>query len=152
MACDVADANGKHPTSLRKFGLNDINANSQTVALPSPSNDTRLLVKTALWILKRLYQPGYAYQKAGVLLNDLVPAEGVQRDLFFDRPVQSVNVMAVLDATNQRYGRQTVKLGSEGFKEDNTRNGIFRKLSQLNPLRKITLEPAFHQGKIVVHL
>ena len=91
-----------------------------SVALPSPSNDTRLLVKTALWILKRLYKPGYVYQKAGVLLNDLVPDAGRQRDLFFDAQesnyTQSANVMAVLDAINQRYGRQTLKLGSEGFK------------------------------------
>ncbi|MGZ8918019.1 MAG: Y-family DNA polymerase [Methylobacter sp.] len=93
---------------------------SLTVALPSPSNDTRLLVKTALWIVKRLYKPGYVYQKAGVLLNDLVPDEGRQRDLFFDasesKYAQSAKVMAVLDSINQRYGRQTLKLGSEGFK------------------------------------
>ena len=93
---------------------------SLTVALPSPSNDTRLLVKTALWIVKRIYKPGYVYQKAGVLLNDLVPDEGRQTDLFFDASeanhAQSAKVMAVLDAINQRYGRQTLKLGSEGFK------------------------------------
>ena len=93
---------------------------SLTVALPSPSNDTRLLVKTALWIVKRLYKPGYVYQKAGVLLNDLVPDEGRQRDLFFDASeanyARSAKLMAVMDAINQRYGRQTLKLGSEGFK------------------------------------
>ena len=93
---------------------------SLTVALPSPSNDTRLLVKTALWIVKRIYKPGYVYQKAGVLLNDLVPDEGRQADLFFDASeanhAQSAKLMAVLDAINQRYGRQTLKLGCEGFK------------------------------------
>ena len=93
---------------------------SLTVALPSPSNDTRLLVKTALWIVKRIYKPGYVYQKAGVLLNDLVPDEGRQADLFFDASeanhAQSTKLMAVLDIINQRYGRHTLKLGSEGFK------------------------------------
>ena len=93
---------------------------SLTIALPSPTKDTRLLVKTALWIVKRLYKPGYVYQKAGVLLNDLVPDEGRQADLFFDASeanhAQSAKLMAVLDAINQRYGRQTLKLGSEGFK------------------------------------
>lgn len=94
--------------------------NSQTVALPSPTNDSRLLVRTAIWIVKRLYRPGHLYQKAGVLLNDLVPEAGKQRDLFFDASdsshAQNTKVMAVLDAINQRYGRQTLKLGSEGFK------------------------------------
>lgn len=91
-----------------------------TVALPSPTNDTRLLVRTALWIVKRIYRPGYVYQKAGVLLNDLVPDEGRQWDLFNDvsepKYAQNAKVMAVMDSVNQRYGRQTLKLGSEGFK------------------------------------
>jgi DNA polymerase V len=60
-------------------------------------------------------------QKSGVILNDLVPAEGVQLDLFFDRSAgalskQSEKLMAVMDEINLRYGRQTLKLGSEGFK------------------------------------
>ena len=46
--------------------------------------------------------------------------QGIQRDLFFDASepnyARSAKVMAVLDAINQRYGRQTLKLGSEGFK------------------------------------
>lgn len=95
-------------------------SNSLAVALPSPSNDTKLLVKTALWILRRLYKAGYSYQKAGVLLNGLLPEGGIQRDLFSNggdsRYNQSTKVMAVLDAINQRYGRQTLKLASEGFK------------------------------------
>ncbi|MEQ1529212.1 MAG: translesion error-prone DNA polymerase V subunit UmuC [Methylococcales bacterium] len=95
-------------------------ANSQTIALPSPSNDIRLLAKTANWILKRLYRPGFVYQKSGVILNDLVPAEGIQLDLFFDQSVgaqsiQSEKLMAVMDEINHRFGRQTLKLGSEGF-------------------------------------
>ena len=92
--------------------------NSQTVALPSPSNDTRLLVRTALWILGRLYHPGFIYQKAGVLLNDLVPAAGIQQDLFFSNDIKAMKsekMMSLLDTVNQRYGRQTLKLGSEGF-------------------------------------
>ncbi|MDD5581321.1 MAG: DUF4113 domain-containing protein [Methylobacter sp.] len=93
--------------------------NSQTAALPSPTNDTRLLVRTAIWLVKRLYRPGVVYQKAGVLLNDLVLAAGVQWDLFFDASeatyAQRATVMAVLDAINQRYGRHTLILGSEGF-------------------------------------
>jgi DNA polymerase V len=91
--------------------------NSQTVALPSPSNDTRLLVRTALWILNRLYRPGYVYQKSGVLLNGLVPAAGVQQDLFFGNAntKKSEKVMETLDLINQRYGRQTLKVASEGF-------------------------------------
>lgn len=49
-----------------------------------------------------------------------MPDEGRRTDLFFDASeanyAQSAKLMAVLDAINQRYGRQTLKLGSEGFK------------------------------------
>lgn len=94
--------------------------NSRTVALPSPSNDTRLLVRTALWMLKRIYRPGYVYQKAGVILNDLVPLEGVQRDLFFDEADAAIDkrarVTLALDEINQRFGRQSLRLASQGFK------------------------------------
>jgi DNA polymerase V len=90
------------------------------------------LVKTALWIVKRLYKSGHVYQKAGVLLNDLVPDEGRQRDLFFDglesNDAQSTQVMAVLDAINQRYGSQTLKLGSEGFKAPWKRSNTLNRL------------------------
>ncbi len=125
-ATEKARAQHTHANSISvfiqtsPFAQSPYYGGSLTVALPSPSNDTRLLVKTALWIVKRLYKPGYVYQKAGVLLNDLIPDEGRQRDLFFDalngNDTQSAKVMAVLDAINQRYGRQTLKLGSEGFK------------------------------------
>jgi DNA polymerase V len=125
-AAEKARAQHTHANSISvfiqtsPFAQSPYYGGSLTVALPSPSNDTRLLVKTALWIVKRLYKPGYVYQKAGVLLNDLIPDEGRQRDLFFDalngNDTQSAKVMAVLDAINQRYGRQTLKLGSEGFK------------------------------------
>ena len=125
-AAEKARAQQSHANSISvfiqtsPFAQSPYYGGSLTVALPSPSNDTRLLVKTALWIVKRIYKPGYVYQKAGVLLNDLVPVEGRQRDLFFDalesKYAQSAKVMAVLDCINQRYGRQTLKLGSEGFK------------------------------------
>jgi DNA polymerase V len=125
-ATEKARAQHTHANSISvfiqtsPFAQSPYYGGSLTVALPSPSNDTRLLVKTALWIVKRLYKPGYVYQKAGVLLNDLVPDESRQRDLFFDasepKYTQSAKVMAILDAINQRYGRQTLKLGSEGFK------------------------------------
>jgi DNA polymerase V len=44
----------------------------------------------------------------------------IQRDLFSNdgdaKYSQNAKIMAVLDEINQRYGRQTLKLASEGFK------------------------------------
>ena len=53
-----------------------------SIPLPEPSDDTLRLITIALWGLKRIYRPGYAYQKAGVALMNLQDAGTVQRDLF----------------------------------------------------------------------
>lgn len=125
-AADKARTQKTHANSISVFIQTSPFANtpyysgSLTIALPSPTNDTRLLVKSALWLLRRIYKVGYNYQKAGVLLNDLVPEAGIQRDLFSNdddaKYGKNTKIMAVLDSINQRYGRQTLKLASEGFK------------------------------------
>jgi DNA polymerase V len=37
--------------------------------------------EAAPWLLKKMYQPKVYYQKAGVMLSELVPAEGQQAGL-----------------------------------------------------------------------
>jgi len=94
-------------------------ANALTIPLPSPTDDTFKLVRAALWGLRRIYKLGYRYQKAGVMLSGLVPAEGCQTDLFspVSRDNKSLNLMAVMDLINCSMGRHTLKLGSEGFRQ-----------------------------------
>jgi DNA polymerase V len=46
-------------------------ANSETLVLPYPTNDTPTLVRAALGATERLYRPGYSYHKAGVMLMEL---------------------------------------------------------------------------------
>lgn len=93
--------------------------NSMTIPLASPTADTRKLASAALWGLKRIYKPGYRYQKAGVMLSELVPAEGRQIDLFSSSmaPEKSGSLMAAIDQINQKMGRQTVKLAAEGCQQ-----------------------------------
>ena len=67
---------------------------------PSPSS---------LCLLRPLWQDGFRYSKAGVMLNDLRPAEGEPRSLFPTRdPARSARTMAALDAVNTRFGRGTL--------------------------------------------
>src|SRR5574343_523119 len=86
-----------------------------TVPLASPTADTLALTQAALSGLARIYKRGYTYQKAGVMLLDL-PAEGSQpADLFAD-PIAThpkrAALMAAMDAINQQFGRNTVRLAS----------------------------------------
>lgn len=93
-------------------------SNGLTIPIPTPTDDTRQLVNVALWGLKRIYKPNFNYAKAGVMLSELVPAEGVQTDLFSTGNVtkKSSNLMGVMDAINNKMGKESIKLASEGFK------------------------------------
>ena len=51
-------------------------APSYPIGLPSPTNNTMLLANAALFGLKKIFKEGVYYQKAGVMLTDLVPEAG----------------------------------------------------------------------------
>lgn len=92
--------------------------NSLTIQLPAPTDDTMQLVRAALWGLKRIYRPGFRYQKAGVMLSELVPAEGRQTDMFSEAVApKSQGKMKVLDEINRKMGRQALKLAAEGSRQ-----------------------------------
>lgn len=89
---------------------------SHTIAMPSPTDNTLQINKTALWILKKLYKEGIYYQKAGVMLMELVPSGGQQTDLFgftLDDS-KSAKLMSAVDSINEKYSKGTIKLASEG--------------------------------------
>ncbi len=92
-------------------------SNGRTIALPSPTDDTRQLVSVALWGLKQIYVPNLNYAKAGIMLGELVPTQGIQTDLFSMQSSnpKSAELMATLDSINRKMGKESVKLASEGF-------------------------------------
>ncbi|MCE7915136.1 MAG: Y-family DNA polymerase [Nitrosomonas sp. PRO4] len=94
-------------------------ANGMAIPLPTHSDDTLLLVKAALWGLRRIYRRGYFYQKAGVALVDLAPRQYRQTGLFGTTvtDIRSGNLMRIIDQINIRMGRDTLKLASEGFRQ-----------------------------------
>ncbi len=90
--------------------------NSRVVALPSPTDCSLQINRAALWLLKQIYKKDIYYQKAGVMLMELVPEGGQQTDLFgfsSNRP-KATKLMSVLDNINQKYSKGTIKLASEG--------------------------------------
>ena len=91
--------------------------NGITIPLPTPTDDTRQLVKIALWALKRLYQPNFNYAKAGVCLGELIPRASAQFDLFASgqSSSRSTKLMSTMDCINAKMGRESIKLASEGF-------------------------------------
>ncbi|MDH4216759.1 MAG: Y-family DNA polymerase [Gallionella sp.] len=91
----------------------------QALLLPlfEPTDDTRLLCRAALGGLRQIYRSGYAYQKAGVMLAEIIPATARPRTLFDDDAAQqkSASLMATLDRINRRMGSGTMQLLGEGI-------------------------------------
>lgn len=96
------------------FNTNELHlAKGALVELPYPTNDTLLLTRAANEAVERIYQAGYRYSKAEVLLLDLRKPTDVTDDLFApSQPAASDRLMLTLDRINDRYGAGTVMSGS----------------------------------------
>ena len=85
-----------------------------TIPLPDSSDDTLYLTRVALWGLRRIYRPGFAYQKAGVVLMNLTDAANQQESLFGAHR-NNDRVMAVIDRVNAIWGRGTLRSAATGI-------------------------------------
>ena len=93
---------------------------STTVPLRRPSADTAVIIQAALAGLKAIYQPGFNYAKAGVMMLNL-QSDTVQQgelDLEADDTKDRSQLMSALDGINDRYGRGTVLMASAGLEGD----------------------------------
>lgn len=90
-------------------------SNSATTEFDIPTNDSAQLINAAHQGLQRIYRKGFSYQRAGVLLPDLLPAGVVQATLFDcdDNSGRSEQLMAALDNINRRHGKKSIRYASE---------------------------------------
>ncbi|MEM9798240.1 MAG: DUF4113 domain-containing protein [Pseudomonadota bacterium] len=58
----------------------------------------------------------YGFTKAGVLLDDLLPLEDRPMTLFDTLRPKSAQLMGALDAVNDRFGKKTLVVASEGMR------------------------------------
>ena len=79
------------------------------------SNDACHIIAVAQTLLKKIYKPGFQYQKAGIILCDLRSDELFQQDLFEKNSDDNKAIMTVVDHINHRYGNQSVFLAAEGI-------------------------------------
>jgi len=82
---------------------------SARCTLPSPSQDSRLLITTAKKLLKQIFKPGLKYQKASVTLAQLHSNQALtQTDLFPLSPTSTPpdnknNLMQTMDEINLKF-------------------------------------------------
>jgi len=98
--------------------------NQISIPLIYPSDSTILLTKLAHRALKQVWQPGFQYQKASVMLSKIQPKSALQVDLFAPDPLFSGNpksdrLMQTVDRLNRQMGKQTIQLASSGLQNKN---------------------------------
>ncbi len=69
-----------------------------------PTDDTRILLRSAVNLLKQIWRDHYYYSKAGVILSDLNENNGIQLDLFnrHEEDPRAKNLMNLMDRLNSR--------------------------------------------------
>lgn len=87
--------------------------------LPEPTDDTQELTGMAIRMLERMYRPGFAYKKAGVLLSDLLPKRFQQGSLFSapgsDEYFEAI--MQKLDRISRNWDQETIQPLAAGNRE-----------------------------------
>lgn len=101
------------------FALNEpYYGNLSSLKLSTPTNDTRDIMAATIRCLDAIWQPGYRYQKAGVMLQDFYAHNIAQFNLFDDIPPRpnSDKLMKVLDNINQS-GRAQLWFAGQGTQQ-----------------------------------
>jgi DNA polymerase V len=89
---------------------------SEQQTLLLPSNDTVLITRVANVLIEKIYKPNFHYQKAGVILLNLISDNIQQTDLFESDSTQDNKVvMSLVDDINARWGSHTLFLAAEGI-------------------------------------
>lgn len=102
------------------FALNEpYYSNSASVKLLTPTQDSRDIINAATRCLDAIWQEGYRYQKAGVMLGDFFSCGVAQLNLFDENAPRpgSEKLMAVLDMLNGREGRGTLYFAGQGIQQ-----------------------------------
>ena len=93
-------------------------SNSMTINLNQYTADTSTLIKAGLYALESIFKNGYEYQKAGVVLFDIIP-DHLQQLCLFQAERYNPDArkrMKLLDHINGKYGKQTLRFASESKK------------------------------------
>ena len=90
--------------------------------LPEHSDYTPQFVKHALSGLRQIFQPGYNYHKAGVILTGIIDKASAPYSIFEEQKItdlrnKKTTVMTAIDRINKRWGHDTLFLAQQGVKQ-----------------------------------
>ena len=87
------------------------------IQLPYPTSSSIELAKFAVQALRRIFKTGYAYKKAGVIIQHFTPEIITQINLFENSDERHKIVMSTMDKLNTIYGMQKIKLASQDLRK-----------------------------------
>lgn len=103
-----------------RFGTSDAHHYlSASLMLPVATNNAREMLSYTLYAFRRQYRTGMPYKNAGVILTAISPDNVLQRDMFdtVDRE-RDGRLQSALDNINNRYGRNSVRFGTQAADRD----------------------------------
>lgn len=80
-----------------------------------PTNSSIEITKYAIQGLKHIFQPGYHYKKAGVIVMGLTPTNQKQLSLFKETNTKHQPLMQIIDRLNKAYGNNKIKFASQSL-------------------------------------
>jgi DNA polymerase V len=89
-------------------------------SLDIPTSFTADIIKASLGALESIYEPDFRYDKAGVILHDLIDEGSQQMSLFAEKNQDAkltaqLHLMKAMDTLSLRYGKQSVTFAAEGL-------------------------------------
>lgn len=81
--------------------------------LPFATHSTLTISNVAVRILKKMYEPGERYSKAGVIVTGLIPENQKQFHLFEDENPKHLKLMKVIDDFHKKTGERKIRLGNQ---------------------------------------
>lgn len=92
---------------------------TREIQLPTPTNDTGLIISRLIQELGEVFSKGQAYYRLGVFLYDFVPENALQTDIlgYVDTGAhdRSKARMKALDKINQKWGKHKIYYASENL-------------------------------------
>lgn len=89
---------------------------NQLVELPTPTQSNPELVTQALLALRKIHNPLLRYRKAGVIITEITPRQGIQGNLFHPADtIRQHRLMKAIDTINHIHGRDAVRLAAQGY-------------------------------------
>lgn len=86
---------------------------NQMETLPFASNSTLTISTTAVTLLKKIYEEGERYSKAGVIVTGIIPENQKQFHLFEDENPKHIKLMQVIDQFHAKTGERKIRLGNQ---------------------------------------